>query len=115
MMEVIIDGKVVMVSTYLAEKIAEDTIKVGFNPKAPAQNDMIVKDTAARMKEMIDSGELSGGELIKITGPASLQASMVIAHALGHLYGAIACFDPKLNKFVVSIAHGGKYQIGDLV
>ncbi|MEA1981373.1 MAG: CRISPR-associated protein Csx3 [candidate division Zixibacteria bacterium] len=64
---------------------------------------------------MVESGELSGGPLIKINGPASLPVGMVLAHALGHLYGAVACFDPKLSKYVVAVAHGGNYQVGDLV
>jgi len=102
------DGK-----AYTVVKQDENTIKVSFG--TPAQNDQIVKDASERLNEMIKAGELPGGDLIKVTGPASLPVAMVIAHALGHIYGAVACFDPKINKYVVSIAHGGKYQIGDLV
>lgn len=113
--KVIVDGNEVELPTYLVQKIAEDTLKVGFNPKAPAQNDEIVKDAYMRLGEMMENGELPGGDLLKITGPASLPVALVIGHAVAHKYGAIGVFDPKLNKFVVSIAHGGKYQIGDLV
>jgi hypothetical protein len=28
---------------------------------------------------------------------------------------AVAVYDPKLSKYVVSIAHGCKYRVGDLV
>jgi CRISPR-associated protein Csx3 len=98
--------------TYKIEKQGE-LLKVSFG--TPAQNDQIVKDAYARLDEMIQAGELPGGDLLKITGPASLPVAMVIAHAVAHRYGAVGVFDPKLNKFVVSIAHGGKYQIGDLV
>ena len=91
----------------------EDILKIGFGD--PAQNDVIVKDVEKRLSEMIESGEIAGGELIRINGPASLPVAMVIAHKLAHLYQAVACFDPKMSKYVVSIAHGNKYAIGDLV
>ena len=91
----------------------ETTIKVGFG--IPAENNQIVKDANAILEMMVKNGSLPGGDIIKINGPATLPVAMVIAHALGHLYGAVACFDPKLGKYVVSIAHGGKHQIGDLI
>ena len=89
------------------------TLKVGFG--APAQNDQIVKDAKERLDEMVANNELAGGEVIRVNGPASLPVAMVLAHALGHLYQAIACFDPKLAKYVVAIAHGDRYNVGDLV
>lgn len=81
----------------------------------PAQNDQIVKDAEARLDEMIKSGELVGGEVIRVNGPASLPVAMTLAHRLAHLYQAVACFDPKLSKYVVAIAHGDKYAVGDLI
>jgi hypothetical protein len=99
--------------TYMIIKQNETTVKVGFG--TPAQNDQIVKDVDMILDIMVKSGDLAGGEIIKINGPATLPVAMVIAHALGHLYGAVACFDPKLGKYVVCIAHGGIYQIGDLI
>lgn len=102
-----------MSKTYLIAKQDETTIKVRFGKNA--ENDQIVKDANEILEMMVSDGTLAGGEIIKINGPATLPVAMVIAHALGHLYGAVACFDPKLGKYVVSIAHGRKYQIGDLV
>jgi len=99
-------------STYIIKKDG-DILKIGFGDQA--DNDQIVKDAQARLDEMVASDELAGGKLIKINGPASLPVAMVLAHALAHLYGAVACFDPKLSKYVVAIAHGGNYQVGDLV
>lgn len=96
---------------YKIEIENNNTLKIGF--AEPAQNDAIVRDAAARLSEL--EPELIGGELIKVNGPASLPVAMVIAHALGHKYAAVACFDPKLGKYVVAIAHGGRYQVGDLV
>lgn len=99
--------------------------KVGFGD--PAQNDTIVRDAESRMTEVLAAGAEKPedmddamkpdcrGELALVNGPASLPVAMVLAHKLGHLFGAVACFDPKLGKYVVSIAHGGKYAVGDLV
>jgi len=88
-------------------------MRVGFGE--PAQNDQICKDAYARLAEMVKSGELKGGELIKINGPASLPVACVIAHAVAHLYQAVGVFDPKLGKYVVAISHGDRYAIGDLI
>ena len=59
--------------------------------------------------------DLKGGELCLVNGPASLPVSMVLAHKLGHLYQAVACFDPKEGAYVVSIAHGANYQPGQVI
>lgn len=88
-------------------------LRVGFGD--PAQNDQIVKDAIARLKEMATAGDLSGGGVIKVNGPASLPVAMAIAHAIDHLFEAVACFDPKLGKYVVAITHGGAYKPGDLI
>jgi len=98
--------------TYKIEFV-DGILKVSFG--VPAQNDQITKEAMARLSEMIASEELVGGEVIRVNGPASLPVAMVLAHQLGHLFGAIACFDPKMGKYVVSIAHGGKYTVGDVI
>lgn len=100
-------------STYKVNLEKNDILRIGFGD--PAQNDQIVRDAESRLDEMIAAGELTGGELIKVNGPASLPVAMLISHKLCHLYGAVACFDPKLSKYVVAIAHGGKYQVGQLI
>lgn len=88
-------------------------LKVGFG--SPAQNDQIVKDAKARLDEMVASGELSGGKIVRVNGPASLPAMMVITHAVMHVFGAVAMFDPKLGKYVVAISHDPSFAVGDLV
>lgn len=99
-------------ASYKIEK-NDDVLKVGFGD--PAQNDQIVRDAEARLVEMVANGELAGGELIKVNGPASLPVAMVLCHKLAHIYSAVACFDPKMSKYVVAVAHGGKYTVGDLI
>lgn len=89
-------------------------LSVGFG--TPAQNDVIVRDASARLEAMKTSGELPAGvPVIRVNGPASLPVACVLAHAIGHHCGAVAVFDPKMAKYVVAIAHGGEYQIGELI
>lgn len=90
-----------------------DVLKVGFGE--PTQNDKICAEAAATLKEMAENGTLAGGPVLKINGPASLPVAIVIGHAVSHLYEAVACFDPKLGKYVVSVCHGVQYKVGDLI
>jgi len=50
-----------------------------------------------------------------VTGPASLPVAFVMCHAVAHLYGAVACFDPKLLGYVVCVSHDPKYKVGDVI
>jgi len=88
-------------------------LKVGFGEAA--QNDAIVRDAAKRLAEMTASGELAGGPMIKVNGPASLPVAIAIAHAVAHLYEVVGVFDPKLGKYVVAVSHGTTYKPGDLI
>lgn len=99
-------------TTYNIELDGE-RLNIGF--AEPAQNDQIVRDTAARLDEMQQSGELKGGQLLKINGPASLPVAFVLAHKVAHLFGAVGVFDPKLGKYVISITHNPTYKLGDLI
>jgi CRISPR-associated protein Csx3 len=99
-------------TTYKIE-FTEDILRVSFGE--PAQNDQIVKDAAARLEEMSQSGEISGGQLLKINGPISIPVAFVLAHKLAHIYGAIGFFDPKIGKYVICITHNPAYKLGDLI
>jgi CRISPR-associated protein Csx3 len=99
-------------TTYKIE-LDGDVLKVEFGE--PAQNDQIVCDAAARMDEMAATGELKGGVVLKINGPASLPVACVLVHKVAHLYGAVGVFDPKLEKYVISITHNPAYKLGDLI
>jgi CRISPR-associated protein Csx3 len=98
-------------STYNID-LVDGIVKVGFGE--PAQNDQIVKDAKALADALVSSGELNG-QLVKISGPASLPVAFVLAKSFSAVAAAIACYDPKLNQYVVAISHNPKYQIGDLV
>lgn len=93
--------------------IEGNVLKVAFGD--PAQNDQIVRDATARLDEMVKDGTLAGGSVIRVNGPASLPVAMAIAHVIGHLYEVVACFDPKLAKYVVAVSHGTAYRPGDLI
>lgn len=90
-----------------------EILDIGFGE--PAQNDQIVRDANQRLNEMINLGILEGGQVLRISGPASLPVAFVIAHGVNHLYGAIAVYDPKLQKYVVSITHSPNHKLGDLI
>ena len=102
-------------ATYTIIREADGILRIAFGK--PSSNDQIVKDTIARLAEMTKTGELSGGGLLKVNGPASLPVAMVLGHKLSHLFEAIACFDPKLNKYVVVISHtpNPEFAVGNLL
>ena len=102
-------------STYTITRDDDGVLRVAFG--VPAANDQIVKDAVTRLDAMTKAGDLSGGGLLKINGPAPLPVAMVLGHKLSHLFEAIACFDPKLNKYVVTISHSPTpdYAIGNLI
>ena len=101
-------------SIYTIAVEGDNVLRLGFGD-TPAQNDALVKEAAQQLKGLVDGGVIKGGELIKLNGPATLPIAFVLAHKLNHLYQAVAVYDPKLSKYVVAIAHGGKYRVGDLV
>ncbi|MCE2401158.1 CRISPR-associated protein Csx3 [Candidatus Poribacteria bacterium] len=90
-------------------------LRVGFG--TPSDNTQMVKDAAARLDAMQNAGELSGGGLLKINGPASLPVAMFLGHRLSQLYEAIACFDPKMNKYVIAISRSSNpsYAVGNVI
>ena len=87
---------------------------IGFGKK-PAQNDMLVKEAEEKLDELLTQKIISGGEIIRINGPTTLPVAFVLAHKLSHLYQAVSMYDPKLSKYVVAIAHGDKYSVGELI
>ncbi|NES67199.1 MAG: hypothetical protein F6K24_19095 [Okeania sp. SIO2D1] len=50
--------------------------------------------------------------MLKIKGRISVLASYTFAHQLGHLYGAIAVSDTRLNAYVVVISTTPDYPLG---
>ena len=103
-------------STFFAN-VEGDILKVGC---VRTDGNQIAADAAARIEELIASGQLRGGKLIKINGKASLLASYVISHQLGHLYSAIAIYDPKIcdpgiDRYIVALSHGSGMAIGSIL
>lgn len=90
---------------------ASGVLTVGFGEAA--SNDQIVKDAGAIAETL--KPEISGTPCLKINGPASLPVAMVICHAFVHVVSSIACFDPKLSKYVVAVSHNPDFKVGDLV
>jgi CRISPR-associated protein Csx3 len=85
------------------------TIHVGF--EIPAANTELVPAAI----EALSALNLTGGRGIRFNGPASLPVAMALAHAVGHLFGYVACYDPKLSGYVVAISHDPKIHPGQLL
>jgi len=85
------------------------TVRLGFGE--PAHNGRIVKDAV----EAIAALKLGGGKGLKLTGPCSLPAAIAIGHAVAHLFGFLAFFDPKLHRYVVCVSHDPEVRPGDLL
>lgn len=88
-------------------------LHVGFGQ--PATNDVIVGAAYERLQQMLRDGELVGGGVLGITGPASMPVVVTIAHAVLHRFSAIAVFDPKLDRYVVAASHDPRFPVGALV
>jgi CRISPR-associated protein Csx3 len=82
---------------------------IGFG--TPAQTPQIVQDAIAAIKDL----KLVGGSLLRVNGPTALPVAFAIAHEVGHLYGAIAVYDPKITGYVVCISHDPNYPIGSVI
>ncbi|MBD2451579.1 CRISPR-associated protein Csx3 [Nostoc sp. FACHB-152] len=103
-------------TTYHIE-LQGDILKVGFG-NTQATGDRIVCDVATKLDEMIATGEIPGGSLIKINGRVSVLVSQVLGDKLRKVYDAIAIFDPKigdkgLDRYVVTISRHPDYRVGD--
>jgi len=97
-----------------------DVLRVEINNAVQVDGDQIVRDVKAQLQELINSGQLTGGKLLKINGRSTVLASYVIALELAHRYSAIAVFDPKigdrgLDRYIITISHTPDYQVGDRV
>lgn len=85
------------------------TLKLAFG--TPAQNDVIVRDAVEAVRVL----KLEGGRVVRLNGPASLPVAIAIAHEIGHLFGAVAAYDPKMGKYVVAVSHDPSLAVGDLI
>lgn len=76
-----------------------------------AQNDQIIPSGL----EALAALPLTGGKSIRFNGPCTVPLAMAIAHAVAHRYGYVACFDPKMQGYVVVISHHPDFRPGQLV
>lgn len=85
------------------------TLSIGFSD--PATNTEALPDAIAAITEL----KLSGGRGVQFKGRASLPVAMALAHSVAHLYGYVACYDPKLRGYVVAISHDPTLRPGQLL
>ena len=101
-------------STFLIT-LQNDTLYIGPNPEQPATTDRLVQDAIAKVDHMLAQGNLPGGPLLKVNGPAPLPVCFALAHKLAPIYRAIAAFDPKVNSYIVVITQDAAYTCGELI
>jgi CRISPR-associated protein Csx3 len=93
------------------------TLRINFGDEY-ADSDRITRDIAQQIDELIETGQLSGGELLRIDGRSPLPAAFTFAQKLLPLYEAIAVRDPKMGTkgvecYVVGASRSSRYAIGD--
>ena len=99
----------------LAERcLSISTLQINIKQDNPTTGDRLVVDADQRLEELIVSGELPGGELIKIDGRTSLPVGYTILHKIAHLYSAVAVRDIRLG-YIVVVSTNPKYHLGDLL
>jgi CRISPR-associated protein Csx3 len=91
------------------EKDGVVLVHIGF--AEPAANTDIVPDAVEALLDL----ELRGGKGIRFTGHMSVPVAMTLAHSVAHLYGYVACYDPKLQGYVVTISHDPAFVPGQLL
>jgi CRISPR-associated protein Csx3 len=114
-LENLADSEILENSSSFFVKLEGNVLLVDFNRLQEVSNDRLVKDASAELDRLVASGELRGGDLLKINGPISAPVSYVISHRVSHLYKAIAMFDPKMSRYVVTSSHDSKYRLGDTI
>ena len=88
-------------------------LRVGFG--TPAQNGEIVRDAVAGLEALVEEGGFEG-RVLRVNGPMTIPVAFAVAHGVGHLFGVVAIYDPKLGgKYVVAISHDPGFAIGDLL
>lgn len=99
---------------YSIRKFDASTLHLEFGT-VQADNDNLVIEASNCIEDLKDNGDLPGGEILKLYGKASLPIIATVVHKVAHLYKAIALWDPKLQKYVVCVAHSPSYCLGDLI
>lgn len=90
-----------------------EVLKVNFGDEQSSNDKIIVE--AKQKAEAIKQEIIDNVTVLRINGVCSLPISMMLCHQFAHLVKAVACFDPKLGKYVVAVSHGADCQIGDLI
>lgn len=111
--------ELVMSDSYLI-RLESNTLRVSPNNEFDVPGDLLIRDARSQIQDLMASGQIKGGSLLKINGSSSLAIGYLLAHELGHLYQVIAVCDPRLhgekqNRYVVVISYDDKYDVGDII
>jgi CRISPR-associated protein Csx3 len=58
---------------------------------------------------------LRGVDVVIVSGRMPIWAAVNVAHAIMHLYKALALYDPKLGGGVVAVTHHPAYPVGKVI
>jgi CRISPR-associated protein Csx3 len=97
------------------EKSEKDNHVLRIKFGTESHNGPKVRDAKAQLDALLNAGAFDTVSEVFVNGPASLPVAMTIAHSVSHVVEVVACYDPKVNHYVVSVAHGGKYTAGDVI
>jgi GTPase SAR1 family protein len=100
---------------YFMELDENGILQVNFNNNIAADNNHLIVYVEEQLNELIEKNYFKQDKLLKINGGCSLSLSISIAYKMSALYQAIAWFEPRLNKYLVSISNSDEYKIGQLV
>lgn len=103
-----------MFKLQLDQKDDYQQLNVGFIPDQVATNEDLVPWVHNHLCQLIEDAPMRG-RLLKVNGACSVPLAFVISHKVGHLYGAIAMYDPKLSKYVVVNSHTPNYLLGQAI
>jgi CRISPR-associated protein Csx3 len=82
----------------------------------PSTKKEIARDALSEVNRLIDSGELSSGDQIKINGRLTVSATAVIIDRISGMFDTIAIFDPKIGgHYVVVVSKEPSIEVGTLL
>jgi hypothetical protein len=87
-------------------------IKMGFG--AASGNDQKVVDAQAQANS-IKEGESIFGKPLFLNGRVSTQVAALLGAQFAHVVPAIGTFEPATASYVISVAHGSDYRVGQTI
>ncbi|NEP56089.1 MAG: hypothetical protein F6K31_03565 [Symploca sp. SIO2G7] len=106
-------------TTYSIQLVG-DTLKVDFvktdeDKPILVDGDCLVQEVQLLARQAINSGEIPGGNLLKIQGRIPVVACYTLCHEVAHLYRAVAVLDTRLASYVVVSSTAPEYPFSSRI